>query len=150
MISLGMLPVPEHMYQPKDAGAIKRRYIRPNEKKDLISNIINHRTLIGDSATSAFIYYEMLSAGEIPTDDGIVLITEDNFSTYYKFAGRQMSGKHIKETKICAQCGNNYERKLTTPANKWKKQTFCSKKCAVYVTISKRIFNANERKKTTS
>ncbi len=146
MISLGMLPVPEHMYRSRQLPQIQKRYIRSNELTDLIDNIIKRKTNLGSIATSEFIYYEMLETGLIPSEDGVPLVSIDTFSGYYTFANRKIARKHIRETKTCLSCKKIFERNLTTPPHKWRKQQFCSRKCACINTVAQRVSKANERK----
>lgn len=146
MISMGMMPVPKHMYRRKVVDSlVKKRRMTEEERISLLYSVAKHIVGFNKVATAEFIYYEMLDNGELPTDDGVVLVTLNNFYNYYKSANYQVTGKYSDEQKICERCGKSFERRITIPYHRFKKQRFCSKKCACLNTVANRVSN-NEKK----
>ncbi len=146
MVSLGLKAVPEVTHRKKVIASNKRRLMSPEERINLLYGIAKHKTILGDAGTAEFIYYEMLDLGEIPSHEGAVFVSFDTFTNYYKLANYQISDKYKDERKTCVRCGNEYERRVTIPYHKWKKQRYCSVQCSNVVIIAKRIFKNNERK----
>ena len=151
MITLGLRPVPEHMYRRQVVASLFiMRRMTEEERINLLCAITKHKTNLGNTGTAEFIYYEMLEDGELPSHDGVNLVTLNNFFNYYKVANYKLTGKYDNEKKTCVRCGEKYERRVTIPINKWNKQRFCSKKCACLDTVANRTIKQNERKQAAS
>lgn len=147
MISLGLLQVPAHLYEPRYEDFPKTRKMTSEERLAITLNIIKHKTTFGDSGTCEFIYYEMIDSDEIPKDkNGTVIVNLHTFNNYYKTACYQVKAKYTNEKKICEWCKKEYERLITMPFHKWNKQRFCSRKCACLDTVHNRTIKQNERK----
>ncbi len=144
---MGLLPVPEYLYRRKSISPlfIKRR-MTEDERIDLLNAIMKHKTTLGDTGTAEFIYYEMLEDGELPSHDGVNLVTLKNFFNYYTVANYKLTGKYEDEKKTCVRCAEIYIRRATVPIYKWNKQRFCSNRCACLDTIANRTAKQNERK----
>jgi len=148
MVALGLSKVPANLSTKKIIATKKRRLMSPEERINLLYWIAKHKTILGDAGTAEFIYYEMIDLGEIPSHEGVVIVSFDTFTNYYKLANYQISDKYKDERKTCVRCGNEYVRRVTIPYHKWKKQRYCSVPCSNVVIIAKRIAKNNERQKT--